>query len=143
MDSTLNAGTPRVVSTSPVRRARRSLTRTVARIPQYLRLFGGMLRDPRVSRLDRALVFGAIAYVVSPFDLIPDFLPFLGQVDDLFLVATAVTRLFERAGRTVVLDHWEGDPSDLDPSALRRVLMAAALFLPPRARRRLRRLARG
>lgn len=123
------------------RRTRRALSRTIARLPDYLRLFYGLLRDPRVSRLDRGLVVGAIAYVISPFDVVPDMIPFLGQVDDLVMVAISVTRLFERAGRRVVLDHWRGDPAELDPSALRRLFLTASLFLPRAARRRLRRLA--
>ena len=114
--------------------------RTIRQIPEYLRLLGGMLRDSRVSAVDRALVVGAIAYVISPLDVIPDFIPFLGQVDDVFLVVLTLTRLFERARREVILAHWRGHPEDLSPRSLRRLIRAAAIFLPLRARRRLRSL---
>ena len=122
--------------------ARSSLVRTIRRIPDYLRLLFGMMRDARVSALDRGLVVAAIAYVISPLDVIPDVIPFLGQVDDVFLVVTTLTRLFERARSEVIFSHWPGDPAELSPRSLKRLLFAASIFLPVRARRRLRALAR-
>ena len=124
------------------RSARTSLVRTIRRIPDYLRLLFGMMRDRRVSSLDRGLVVAAIAYVISPLDVIPDVIPFLGQVDDVFLVVMTLTRLFERARSEVIFSHWPGDPAELSPRALRRLLLAASVFLPMSARRRLRALAK-
>ncbi|MEO7965116.1 MAG: YkvA family protein [Gemmatimonadaceae bacterium] len=126
---------------SAERQAKSSVMRSIRQIPDYLRLLFGMIRDSRVSAIDRALVVGAILYVISPLDVIPDMIPFFGQVDDVFLVVLTLTRLFERARREVILDHWSGDPGDLSPRSLRRLLRAAALFLPLRARRRIRALA--
>jgi uncharacterized membrane protein YkvA (DUF1232 family) len=111
-------------------------------IPKYLRLLFGLLRDDRVSRTDRLLVLGALVYVVSPLDFIPDVIPFLGEMDDLFLIVLAVQRLIDRAGQTVLLDHWRGDPEELERSSLTRILSAVSFFLPPAMRRRIRRLAR-
>jgi len=119
--------------------AKRTLMATIGRIPAYLRLLGGLLRDPRVSRVDKALVVGAIAYVVMPIDVIPDFIPFLGQLDDVYVLIFALHRLVKRAGIDVVEDHWEGDPAELSLGNMQSVLGAAALFLPPAIRRRLRR----
>jgi uncharacterized membrane protein YkvA (DUF1232 family) len=132
---------PRVES--PRRKARTTLIRTIRRIPSYVRLLVGTLRDSRVSMIDRALVLAAIAYVISPLDLIPDFIPFLGQVDDVFLIALALTRLFEQAPRGVILEHWDGEPDELSGKSLKRLLFAATFFLPFRMRRRLRVLAKG
>jgi uncharacterized membrane protein YkvA (DUF1232 family) len=115
---------------------------TIRQIPAYLRLLAGLLTDPRVSRLDKVIVGAAIAYIVMPIDLIPDFIPFLGQVDDVFLLVLALQRLIGNAGVLVVSDHWEGDVEDLEPSALREVLVAAAFFLPKRIRNRLRAIGR-
>jgi uncharacterized membrane protein YkvA (DUF1232 family) len=81
-----------------------------------------------------------LVYVVSPVDFIPDVIPFLGEVDDLFLVVLALQRLIDNAGRAVLLDHWKGDPDELESSSLMRVLSAASFFLPPALRRRLRRM---
>jgi len=72
-------------------------TRFVARLKQWIRaIFDqlGMLwlalRDPRVPLVAKALAFVTIAYAVSPIDLIPDFIPVLGQLDDLIIVPLGV-----------------------------------------------------
>ena len=122
--------------------ARRTLIGTITQIPAYLRLMGGLLTDPRVSALDKLLLGVAIAYVVAPIDLIPDFIPFLGQVDDVFIVVLALRRLISNAGMRVIRDHWDGPVEDLHPTVLQEVLLAAAFFLPRRIRRRLRKIAR-
>jgi uncharacterized membrane protein YkvA (DUF1232 family) len=119
--------------------ARHTLAGTIRQIPAYLRLLGGLLTDRRVSRLDKLMVVGAIAYIITPIDLIPDFIPFLGQVDDVYLLVLSLTRLISNAGLSVLSAHWAGDISDLTPRHLRSVLLAASLFLPRRIRRRLRR----
>jgi uncharacterized membrane protein YkvA (DUF1232 family) len=118
--------------------AKRTLLGTIRQIPAYLRLLGGLLTDPRVSRLDKLLVAGAIAYIVTPLDFLPDIVPFLGQVDDIYLLLLALQRLISNAGFAVVADHWSGDVDDLSPRSLRNVLLTAAVFLPRRVRRRLK-----
>jgi uncharacterized membrane protein YkvA (DUF1232 family) len=110
----------------------------IGQIPSYLRLFVGLLTDPRVSRLDKLLVAGAIAYILMPIDLVPDVIPFLGQVDDIYLLMLALQRLIGNAGLVVVAEHWPGDMADLTRSNLRQVLVAASLFLPRSIRRRIR-----
>ena len=85
-----------------------------------------------------------VGYALSPIDLIPDFIPFFGQVDDVFLLLTALQRLITNAGRRVVVYHWTGDPEELADLNIRRATIAAAFFLPPAIRRRLKRVvARG
>lgn len=118
--------------------ARRTLLGTIVQIPSYLRLLGGLITDPRVSALDKVLLGAAAAYVVMPIDLIPDFIPFFGEIDDLYLLVMALQRLVANAGRTALLSHWTGDPSDLADLNLKGALTAAAFFLPKRIRRRLR-----
>ena len=127
------------IPAAPRTGAKRTVLQTIAQLPNYVRLLGGLLTDRRVAGLDKLLVIGAIAYILSPLDLMPDFIPFLGQVDDVFLLMTAVTRLLDNAGRRVVLAHWRGAPDDLDAGNIRNVLAAAAFFLPRGIRRRLRR----
>lgn len=127
---------------APRRGARRTILTSITQIPAYLRLLGGLLTDPRVDPLDKVLVGGAIAYVVMPFDLIPDAIPFIGEVDDVFILVLALKRLISRAGMRVVRDHWDGPIEDLHPSVLQEVLLAAAFFLPRRMRRRLRKISR-
>jgi uncharacterized membrane protein YkvA (DUF1232 family) len=123
--------------------AKRTVLGTIQQLPHYLRLLGGLLLDRRVSAIDKVLVAGAIAYILAPVDLIPDFIPFLGEVDDVFLLVTALQRLIANAGRRVVAEHWAGDPRELRHLNLQQVLSAAAFFLPLGMRRRLRGLGGG
>lgn len=127
---------------SPRPGAKRTLMSTVKDLPNFLRLLGGLLTDRRVSNTDKLLVAGAIAYIVMPMDFIPDYIPFLGEIDDLFVLVLALQRLIANAGRNVIQDHWMGDPSQLKELDLERILVAAAFFLPRRIRRRLRTLGR-
>jgi len=118
--------------------ARRTVMYYIRHLPQYLRLLGGLVTDNRVSMVDKLLVLGAIGYIIMPLDVIPDFIPFFGEIDDLYLLVLALQRLVANAGRTVVLSHWTGNPEDLGDLNLKAVLAAAAFFLPRRIRRRLR-----
>jgi uncharacterized membrane protein YkvA (DUF1232 family) len=105
-------------------------------LPNLGRLMWGLARDRGVSYVDKALVVGAALYLVMPLDLVPDFLPFFGQVDDLVLLLVAVRRLVRRAGPEVVLRHWRGDPALLADGRLAQVVGLAARFLPGRRGRR-------
>ena len=122
--------------------AKRTVMDTIRQLPDYVRLLFGLLSDRRVSALDKVLVGAAVAYILAPVDFIPDFIPFLGEVDDVFLLVTALQRLITNAGRTVVMQYWVGNPADLKAMNLRQVLTAAAFFLPRRMRRRLRAIGR-
>jgi uncharacterized membrane protein YkvA (DUF1232 family) len=122
--------------------AKRTLMSTVKELPNFLRLLGGLLTDRRVANTDKLLVAGAIAYIVMPMDFIPDYIPFLGEIDDLFVLVLALQRLIANAGRNVIQDHWMGDPAQLKELDLEKILVAAAFFLPRRVRRRLRTLGR-
>jgi uncharacterized membrane protein YkvA (DUF1232 family) len=130
-------------NTGPRTGAKRTVLGTIQQLPHYLKLLGGLLLDRRVAPIDKLMVAGAIAYILLPLDLLPDFIPFLGEVDDVFLLVSALQRLITNAGRRVVLDHWTGDPAELRQLNLQRVLSAAAFFLPLRMRHKLRGLARG
>jgi uncharacterized membrane protein YkvA (DUF1232 family) len=123
--------------------AKRTVMYYMRQLPQYLRLLGGLITDRRVSTMDKMLVVAAIAYIVMPIDFIPDFIPFFGEVDDVFVLVLALQRLIENAGRVVLMDYWTGEPADLADLNLRGALTAAAFFLPKRIRRRLRVIGHG
>ena len=129
-------------SVAPSTGKKRTVLHYISQLPQYIRLLGGLATDARVSIVDKLLVLGAIAYIIMPVDLVPDFIPFLGEVDDVYLLVIALQRLVSNAGRMVLLDHWTGKPSDLADLNLRSALAAAAFFLPRRIRRRLRMIGR-
>jgi uncharacterized membrane protein YkvA (DUF1232 family) len=108
----------------------------VVGIPRYLELLIKLLRDPRVSSADKSLLAAAIAYTLTPIDLIPDFLPLLGQLDDLFFLALAIDRLVANSGAELVLEHWGGSEESL--AALCGSLDDLARRLPEPVRRRLK-----
>lgn len=119
--------------------AKRTVLGTMQLLPAYVRLLVGLVSDKRVAIIDKLLVAGAIAYILSPLDFIPDFIPFLGQVDDIYLLMMAVQRLLSNAGKKVLADHWSGPMTELSLVNVRNVLSAAAFFLPRAIRKRLRR----
>jgi uncharacterized membrane protein YkvA (DUF1232 family) len=122
--------------------AKRTVIYYIKQLPNYVRLLFGLLTDRRVATVDKLLVAGAIAYIVMPLDLIPDFIPFFGEVDDVYLLVLALQRLISNAGLSVVSDHWIGEPDELAHLNLKHALAAAAFFLPRRLRRRLRMIGR-
>ncbi|MEO8562565.1 MAG: YkvA family protein [bacterium] len=122
--------------------ARRTVMYYIKQLPAYLRLLGGLIADRRVSTVDKLLVAGAIAYIAMPLDLIPDFIPFLGEVDDVFVLVLALQRLVANAGRPVLMAHWTGAMEDLAELNLKEALAAAAFFLPRGIRRKLKLIGR-
>jgi uncharacterized membrane protein YkvA (DUF1232 family) len=83
-------------------------------LPDLASLLRGLLRDPRVPRGSKALVAFAIVWVVSPIDLLPEFLPVIGPLDDVIVVALVLRHLVKRSGPEVVREHWRGDPAMLE-----------------------------
>ena len=62
----------------------------LAHLPAFARLYWRLFRDRRVSILAKALLVSALAYLVWPLDLVPDFIPFVGEVDDLAVVLSGL-----------------------------------------------------
>ncbi len=108
--------------------ARGFLKSALMLIPNFLKLFYRLFKDPRVPLAEKALVVGAIVYVVSPLDFLPDVIPFLGQVDDLYLIAIVVLRLLGRTSDEVLREHWDGDV-DL-ATVVDKIFRAAQYILP-------------
>lgn len=77
-------------------------------LPNMVALSGRLMVDKRVPVTERALFAAAVIYAIIPFDFLPDMIPFLGQIDDLFLVALTLLRLIGRTDDTVVREHWRG-----------------------------------
>ena len=74
-------------------------------LPRLIRLYWRLLWDARVPPWPKMLLLGAAAYVVLPFDLIPDALPLLGEVDDVVVLLVAARWFIEWCPRAVVLEH--------------------------------------
>jgi uncharacterized membrane protein YkvA (DUF1232 family) len=89
--------------------------------------------DPRVPATERVLVAGAILYALIPFDFIPDFIPFVGQVDDAYLIAMTLLRLMTVTDPRVVRQHWRGGGDVVE--LVGSMALVARKFLPKKIRR--------
>ena len=100
---------------------RRALARELATlVPNLTRLFAGLVRDPRVP-LRAKIVLGATAlYLAMPIDVIPDFVPVAGSLDDAIVAAFALRFVVRASSPEIVAEHWPGDPA-----TLRRILWLA------------------
>ena len=93
---------------------RREWARAMARfVPDCIVLFRRVLADERVPRRRKALVWLLLGYLAMPFDLVPDFIPVAGQLDDALAVALVLRALLRSAGPELVREHWPGPPEVL------------------------------
>lgn len=99
----------------------------VLKLPTYARVVWGLMRDPRVPLPLKGLLVGALAYLVSPLDLIPDAIPVIGQADDLTVLLLVLDLFIRNAPPEVRAEHMrrarEGDADlDRDLAKLREVM---------------------
>ena len=100
--------------TGLLRRRRRSpVTRMLRYLPKLFKLVYRLFTDARVSIFDRALFATVVAYVLMPFDLLPDWLGMFGLTDDFYLMGLSLARLLKHAGPDLLLEYWEGSPKAL------------------------------
>jgi uncharacterized membrane protein YkvA (DUF1232 family) len=83
-------------------------------VPNLVLLFKDLLRDPTVPRGPKVALAIAAVWLASPIDLLPEFLPVLGPLDDAVVAALVLRYLVRRAGPAVVRRHWRGDPRTLE-----------------------------
>src|SRR5687767_3277605 len=102
-------------------------------IPNMLVLCGRLMVDARVPAKERLLVAGAIVYFIVPLDFLPDMLPFVGQIDDAYLISMSLLRLMTVTDPRVVREHWRGGGDVIE--LVGSVAMIASKLLPPRIRR--------
>lgn len=102
-------------------------------LPNMVIMLGRMLKDARVPTAEKALFVAAIVYVISPLDFIPDVFPFIGQVDDIYVVALTLLRLINRTDESVVRQHWSGGGDIV--SLADSIASIAPKFLPKRISR--------
>ena len=89
-------------------------------VPDCVVLCRRLLADSRVPRRHRALLVGLLGYLASPLDLIPDFIPVVGHLDDALIAVLALRTVRRGVARSVVRQHWPGPPQSL--RALERVV---------------------
>ena len=102
-------------------------------LPRLAALIGRLANDPGVPAREKAILVAVLAYLISPIDVIPDFIPVLGQVDDLYLLALALLRFLNRSGEAKLREHWKGTEDIV--ALLREATEVAVRALPPRLRR--------
>lgn len=94
-------------------------------IPNLLLLFRDLAKDPAVPRAPKIVLGLATIWLVSPIDLLPEFLPVIGPLDDAIVAALVLRHLVRRSGPDVVRKHWRGEAGTLD-----RILRAAGVGTP-------------
>lgn len=91
-------------------------------IPNLLLLFKDLAKEPSVPRGPKVWLALGTLWLLSPIDLLPEFLPVVGPLDDAVVAALVLRHLVRRAGEEVVRSHWRGEPATLD-----RILRASGL----------------
>jgi uncharacterized membrane protein YkvA (DUF1232 family) len=93
-------------------------------LPDTIRLVRRLTQDRTLPRATRWSVWVLLAYLVSPIDLIPDFVPVIGYADDVIITSIVLRRLVRRAGPDKLREHWPGSPDGL--AQLQRLLRLPA-----------------
>lgn len=101
-------------------------------IPNVVKLLTRLMRDRRVSMRRKAFIGAVLIYVISPVDLVPDFVIGIGRLDDLVLVSLAVDHLMSGTDEAVVREHWDGTEDGLD--LIRSAFGWAASIIPDSVR---------
>jgi uncharacterized membrane protein YkvA (DUF1232 family) len=93
---------------------RRTDAVAVARfVPDCVVLFRRLLGDRRISRWRKLLLALVLLYLVIPIDLVPDFIPVAGALDDAIVVVVALRTVLHRAGPVLLREHWPGPSRSL------------------------------
>lgn len=101
-------------------------------IPNMVLLCVRLLSDRRVPTAEKALVAGAIVYALVPLDLIPDMFPFVGQIDDAYLISLTLLRLMHRTNPGILREHWKGGGDIVD--LVEAAVATTSRLLPKRIR---------
>ena len=93
---------------------RRSDARALATfIPDCIVLVTRLTRNPRVPRRRKLLLFCLVGYLALPFDLVPDFIPVAGQLDDAIIVALVLRHFIQAGGEPLIRELWPGPERSL------------------------------
>ncbi len=96
-------------------------------LPDFMALLVRLALDKRVETTQKIMIGGIILYVISPIDIIPDFIPVLGLVDDLLLVVYGLNTILNEIDPEIVQEHWSGDGDLLQ--TLQNAIAVAERFL--------------
>ena len=113
----------------------RALRELILLLPQLARLIARLAGDPRVPKRVKAILGVAAVFLASPIDLIPDFIPVVGYLDDAVLVAIVLDGLLNHVDREILREHWPGDPASLE--RMGRLAARVAAWVPRRWKARI------
>jgi uncharacterized membrane protein YkvA (DUF1232 family) len=82
-------------------------------IPDCVLLVGRLARDPRVPKRRKLLLLALVGYLAMPFDLVPDFIPVAGQLDDALIVALVLRHFVRAGGEPLIRELWPGPERSL------------------------------
>jgi uncharacterized membrane protein YkvA (DUF1232 family) len=111
------------------------VTALLRALPDVARLMARLVGDPVLPRAAKIALAAAALYLVSPLDLLPDFIPFVGYLDDALLVSVIVDGILNHVDRALVLKYWPGTVASLDK--LSRASRFLAMWVPRRLKRRI------
>ena len=86
----------------------------VTLVPDLIVLFAGLVRDPAVPRRAKVVLALAGVWLASPIDLIPEFIPVAGPLDDAIVAALALRYVLRTTDTTIVVAHWHGSDAMLE-----------------------------
>src|SRR2546425_34790 len=124
-----------ITQATVIRRGKSVWKEAALAVPQLATLVASLMADRRVPAKVKATLAGVAAYLAMPFDLIPDFIPVLGYLDDLVLVILVFDGVLNQIDEAIVAEHWKGDPATLQ--RLRAMSRRAARFIPYWIKRKL------
>jgi len=104
-------------------------------LPRLARMIASLLVDREVPRGAKLVLAAAAVYLASPVDLIPDFIPFIGYLDDLLVAAIVIDGLLNYLDRGLLLRYWPGSAASLDSAAA--VARRLARWVPARLKARI------
>ena len=102
----------------------------VLALPDFFVLLWRLMRDERVTTNKKIFIAGMIAYVISPIDIIPDFIPVFGYLDDLVIIAIGLNSIFNETEYRILLDNWSGNGDVL--SEIQKIIGIGHQFLSKR-----------
>ena len=111
------------------------MTQLLKALPDLVRLIARLVGDPTLPRAAKIALAAAMVYLASPIDLIPDFIPVVGYLDDLLLASLVIDGILNWVDRRLILKYWPGSPESLE--RLARAARMLAVWVPRRIKARI------
>lgn len=104
-------------------------------IKELIQFIKAVAEDERIPERDKRVILALVALVLSPIDIIPDWIPIFGVLDDVAILAIVLDYLFNHLDQEILLSHYPWDMKSY--TRMRRIAQAIALLTPPFVKRRI------